>query len=181
VQAFWAEFLVRPILQLGLGRPILQRWLSPVDPSSEPFLPLTLSQPKTLALSSLLPTPPSLSSLSLNRPDLVTRARMVERRERRRVRPCSRLYLPLLSPSTTMIQIHKYMRGRAPHIRGCWELRSPSRARLLLCSFTGNGVDCVDRNCLGALASFNRRRSPSATNSSSPASSLCQRTRSCRS
>jgi hypothetical protein len=73
VQAFWAKFLVQPILQLGLGRPILQRRLSPVDPSSEPFLPLTLSQPETLALSSLLLMPPSLSPLSLNRLDLVTR------------------------------------------------------------------------------------------------------------
>jgi hypothetical protein len=175
-----------------LGRPILQRRLSPVDPSYEPFLPLTLSQPETLALSSLLPTPPSLSPLSLNRPDLVTRARMVERRERRRAHPCSRLYLPLLSPSTALIQIHKYMRGREAGVISRMIRASASRPRLLgasltiscspfLRSFTGNGVDGVDRNRLGALASFNRRRAPSATNSRGPTSSLHQQTRSCRS
>jgi hypothetical protein len=136
VQTFWAEFLVRPILQLGLGRPILQRRLSPVDPSFEPFLPLTLSQPETLALSSLLPTPPSLSPLSLNRPDLVTRARMVERRERRRARPCSRLYIPLLSPSTALIQIHKYMRGRETGAIFGMIRASASRPRLLGASLT---------------------------------------------
>jgi hypothetical protein len=136
VQAFWAEFLVRPVLQLGLGRPILQRQLSPVDPSSEPFLPLTLSQPETLALSSLLPTPPSLSPLSLNRPNLVTRARMVERQERRRARSCSRLYLPLLSPSTALIQIHKFMRGREMGAISGMIRASASRPRLLGASLT---------------------------------------------
>jgi hypothetical protein len=48
--------LVRPILQLGLGRTILQRRL--------PFLPLTLSQPETLALSSLLAPPHASISLT---------------------------------------------------------------------------------------------------------------------
>jgi hypothetical protein len=101
VQAFWAEFLVRPILQLDLGRPILERRLSPVDASSEPFLPLTLSQPETLALSSLLPMPPSLSPLSLNRPDLVTRARMVETGT-----PTSALVLTPLSPPSLSLNHH---------------------------------------------------------------------------
>jgi hypothetical protein len=67
------------------------------------------------------------------------------------------------------------------HVRGCRVLRSPSRAHLLLRSFTGNRVDGVDRNRPGALVSSNQRRAPSATNSSGHASSLGQQTRSCRS
>jgi hypothetical protein len=148
VQAFWAEFLVRPILQPGLGRPILQRRHS--HPSSKPFL--ALSSP-CLHLSH-----PSPSIAPIWLPE-----RAWWRRERRRARSCSRLYLPLLSPSNALIQIHKFMRGRETGAISGMIRASASRPRLLGASLTIlRLLAAEDREGRAAARNIDDREAPSS-------------------